>query len=120
MSKTWDLKSCHCVDAESNRTLVGTSKGYRRTRSGYSEQTQSPKLIFMLPLQRNARRLLSRPLLPQNYQTGKTRMKLTADQMLSLYDCFQNIDDSRRAQGRKRPLPAVLSLATTAVMKYPV
>jgi hypothetical protein len=99
-----------------NWTLVGTTKGYRRTRSGYSEQTQSPKLIFMLCLQRNAQRLLSRPFLPHRYQTGKTRMKLTADQMLSLYDCFQNIDDPRRAQGKKHPLPAVLSLATAAVL----
>lgn len=100
----------------SNWTLVGTTKGYRRTRSGYSEQTQSQKLIFMLSLQRNAQRLLSRPFLPHRYQTGKTRMKLTADQMLSLYDCFDNIDDPRRAQGRKHPLPAVLSLATAAVL----
>ena len=99
-----------------NWTLVGTTKGYRRTRSGYSERTQTPKLIFMLPLQRNARRLLSRPFLHPRYQTGKTRMKLTADQMLSLYDCFQNIDDPRRAQGKKHPLPAVLSLATAAVL----
>jgi hypothetical protein len=60
--------------------------------------------------------LLSRPFLPHRYQTGKIRMKLTADQMLSLYDCFANIDDPRRAQGRKHPLPAVLSLATAAVL----
>jgi hypothetical protein len=99
-----------------NWALVGTTKGYRRTRSGYSEQTQPPKLIFMQPLQRNAQRLVSRPFLSPRYQTGKTRMKLTADQMLSLYDCFQNIDDPRRAQGKKHPLPAVLSLATAAVL----
>jgi len=99
-----------------NWTLVGTTKGYRRTRSGYSERAQSAKLIFMLSLQRNAQRLLSRPFLHPRYQTGKTRMKLTANQMLSLYDCFQHIDDPRRAQGKKHPLPAVLSLATAAVL----
>ncbi len=100
----------------SNWELVGTTKGYRRTRSGYSEQTQTPKLIFMLPLQRNARRLLARPFLPHQYHSGKTRMKLTAEHMLSLYDCFGNIDDCRRAQGKKHPLPAILSLATAAVL----
>jgi len=55
----------------SNWTLVGATKGYRRTRTAYSERTQSPKLIFMLSLQRNARRLLSRPFLTQPLQNRK-------------------------------------------------
>ena len=38
-------------------------------------------------------------------------MQLTAQQMLSLYDFFTPIDDRRRAQGRKHPLPSVLALA---------
>lgn len=100
----------------SNWTLVGLSKGYRRTRSGYSGLSQSPKLIFMRPLQRNARSLLSRPFLNDRYQTGKARMKLTAEQMLSLYDFFKQIDDPRRAQGKKHALPNVLSLAAAAVL----
>ncbi len=100
----------------SNWTLVGSTKGYRRTRSGYSERNQSSKLIFMLPLQRNARTLLSRPFLNERYQTGKARMKLTADQMLSLYDFFKDIDDPRRAQGKKHHMPTVLSLAAAAVL----
>jgi len=77
----------------SNWILAGATKGYRRTRGGYSEQTQSSKWVFMLPLQRNARALLSRPLLNDRYLTGRARMKLTADQMLSLYDFFKEIDD---------------------------
>jgi len=100
----------------SNWTLVGSTKGYQRTRSGYSERTQSAKLIFMLPLQRNARRLLSRPFLNERYQTGKARMKLTAKQMLSLYDFFKDIDDPRRAQGKKHLMPNILSLAAAAVL----
>ncbi|MES9922355.1 MAG: transposase family protein [Candidatus Thiodiazotropha sp.] len=43
-------------------------------------------------------------------------MKLTAAQMLSLYDFFTQIDDPRRAQGRKHPLASVLSLAVAAVL----
>ncbi len=100
----------------SNWTLVGSTKGYQRIRSGYSERTQSPKMIFMQSLQRNARRLLSRPFLNERYRTGKTRMKLTAQQMLSLHDFFKGIDDPRRAQGKKHYLPNVLSLATAAVL----
>ena len=100
----------------SNWILVGSTQGYRRTRQGYSEQTSSRKLVFVQPLQRNARLLLSRPRLDVRYQIGKARMKLTADQMLSLYDFFTEIDDPRRAQGRKHPLPSILSLAAAAVL----
>ncbi len=99
-----------------NWTLVGSTQGYRRTREGYSERSDSCKWVFMLALQRNARALLSRPVLDQRYRTGRARMQLTAQQMLSLYDFFTQIDDPRRRQGRKHPLPSVLSLAAAAVL----
>ena len=47
----------------SNWRLVGSTKGYRRTREACSARTQSPKLVFVQPLQRNAPTLLCRPLL---------------------------------------------------------
>ncbi len=99
-----------------NWQWVGTTKGYRRTREGYSERTEARKWVFMMPLQRNARALLRRPLLDPMYQTGGVRMKLTATQMSSLYDFFTDIDDPRRAQGRKHSLPTTLALATAAVL----
>ena len=43
-------------------------------------------------------------------------MKLTADQMLSLHDFFKEIDDPRRAQGKKHHMPNILSLAAAAVL----
>ncbi len=46
-----------------NWQLVGYSKGYQRIRTGYSNVRKSPKMVFLQPLQRNARTLLSRPLL---------------------------------------------------------
>lgn len=100
----------------SNWTLVGSTRGYRRTREGYSERTESAKLVFMQPLQRNACALLSRPLLDDRYQTGKARMKLTAEQMLSLYDFFKDIDDHRRAQGKKHQLANILALSAAAIL----
>ena len=100
----------------SNWILVGSSKGYRRTRDGYSQRTQSSKLVFVLPLQRNTRQLLSRPLLHERYQSGKSRMKLTAKQMRSLYDFFKDIDDIRRAEGKKHQLATILSLAAAAIL----
>lgn len=43
-------------------------------------------------------------------------MKLTSKQMLSLYDYFHDIDDVRRAQGKKHQLPTILSLAAAAIL----
>ena len=100
----------------SNWILVGSTKGYRRTREGYSERTTSTKLVFMMPLQRTACARLSRPLLDDRYQTGRARMKLTARQMLSLYDFFKAIDDPRRAQGRKHQMASTLALAAAAIL----
>jgi len=100
----------------SNWHLVGQTKGFRRTREGYSQRTNSHKLVFVQPLQRNTQKLLSQPLLHERYKTGKTRMKLTATQMLSLYDYFHEIDDPRRAQGKKHHMPVILSLAAAAIL----
>ncbi|MCF6262439.1 MAG: DUF4338 domain-containing protein [Xanthomonadales bacterium] len=100
----------------SNWHLVGKTKGFRRTREGYSQRTSSPKLVFVQPLQRNTRKILSQPLLHKRYKTGKTRMKLTATQMFSLFDYFQTIDDPRRAQGKKHHMPVILSLAVAAIL----
>jgi len=43
-------------------------------------------------------------------------MKLTAEQMLSLHAFFKGVDDPRRAQGKKHPLPNILALAAAAVL----
>lgn len=99
-----------------NWTLVGKTKGYQRIRSGYSNDQQSAKLVFMQPLQRNARSILSGSSLPQQFVTGAPRMKLTAEQMRSLPDFFKSIDDPRRAQGRRHSVHVVLAIAAGAVL----
>ncbi len=43
-------------------------------------------------------------------------MKLTAEHMQSLPKFFSPISDPRRTQGRRHPLPAVLAIATAAVL----
>ena len=43
-------------------------------------------------------------------------MKLSAEHMLSLPEFFKPISDPRRPQGRRHPLPAVLAIATAAVL----
>jgi len=99
-----------------NWRFVGYSKGYRRIRNGYSNTRKSSKMVFVQPLQRNSRTLLSRPILNKRYQTGGPRMKLSAQHMRSLPDFFKKITDPRRAQGRRHSIKIVLSIATAAIL----
>ena len=99
-----------------NWELVGKTKGFHRTRNGYSRTARTPKLVFTQSLQRNSRTLLSAPLLIDTYKAGGTRMKLTADQMRSLPDFFRQIEDPRRAQGRCHRLHVVLAIAAAAIL----
>jgi len=99
-----------------NWDLVGKTKGFHRTRNGYSRLAKNPKLIFTQSLQRNSRALLSAPLLIDKYKAGGTRLKLTAHQMQSLPDFFRQIEDPRRAQGRCHQIHVILAIAAGAVL----
>ncbi len=99
-----------------NWQLVGYSKGYQRTREGYSNTRGSSKMVFVRPLQRNSRMLLSRPVLNSRYRTGAAKMQLTAEQMKSLPEFFKAIPDPRRAAGRRHPIQVVLSIAAAAIL----
>jgi hypothetical protein len=102
----------------SNWVYVGNTKGFRRTRLGYTATPQSPKMVFVKPLQANARELLSRTVLTPPYCLGdsKTKIMLNADKMRSLPAFFKGIPDPRRAQGRRHRLSTVLGIAAGAVL----
>jgi hypothetical protein len=100
----------------SNWHYVGDTRGYQRCRRGEYSPTARPKRVFVLPLQRNARALLSRPLLDSRYHNGVVRMKLSAEHMQALPEFFRPIPDPRRRQGRRHPLASVLAIATAAVL----
>jgi hypothetical protein len=99
-----------------NWLYVGDTKGFRRSRKGYSAQTHSPKMVFVKPLQPDARVLLSRPVLEAPYRTGGTRIMLNAQHMRSLPQFFADIPDPRRVQGRRHRLSTVLAIAAGAIL----
>ncbi len=99
-----------------NWLYLGLTRGYRRTPQGYSTQVHWPKKVFVTPLQKNARTLLSKPVLPSPYRQGVPKMMLSAQQMRSLPDFFIDIPDPRRAQGRRHSLPTVLAIACGAIL----
>ena len=99
-----------------NWIYVGDTKGFRRIRKGYSKTAQSPKMVFVKPLQSNAQALLSRPMLKLAYRTGGPKIMLNAQQMQTLPEFFNQIPDPRRAQGRRHRLSTVLAIAAGATL----
>jgi len=99
-----------------NWVYVGNTKGFRRTRGGYTALPQSPKMVFVQPLRADARWFLSQAVLPPPYQSGGSKIVLTAAHMQSLHAFFREIPDPRRAQGRRHRLSTVLGIAAGAVL----
>ena len=99
-----------------NWRYLGNTQGFKRTRGGYSDTLNSPKKLFVKPLQADARTVLSRPCLDSPYRTGAPKNMLSAEQMYSLPEFFADIPDPRRAQGRRHPLPVVLAIAAGAIL----
>jgi hypothetical protein len=99
-----------------NWLYLGQTRGFRRTREGYSEESPSPKLVFVLPVQRDAKKQLSQSILNPIYRTGAPKIMLTAQQMRTLPDFFNDIPDPRRAEGRRHRLSVVLAIATGATL----
>ena len=95
---------------------VGNTRGFRRTRAGYSASPESPKIVFVQPLRSDARGLLCSPTLPPPYQIGESKIMLSAAQMESLPSFFAEIPDPRRAEGKRHRLPTVLAIAAGAVL----
>ena len=99
-----------------NWLYAGDTKGFSRTRTGYSAATLSPKMVFLKPLHANAQALLSRPILKPPYLIGGTKIMLSAEHMQSLPHFFADIPDPRRAQGRRHQLATVLAIAAGAIL----
>lgn len=107
---------CGTVYKAANWNYVGNTKGFSRVRQGYSATAQTPKMVFLAPLQPDAREMLSRPVLEPSYHTGGSKIMLKAEQMQSLPSFFADIPDPRRSQGRRHSLPAVLAIAAGAIL----
>ena len=99
-----------------NWVHVGETRGYHRTRQGYSPTIQQPKQIFVRPLEKRSQSRLSQYILDPSYCYGAPKIMLTADQMRILPEFFSDIPDPRRKQGQRHSLPCILSIAAGAVL----
>ncbi len=99
-----------------NWVAVGQTRGFRRTSRGYSAPHQDPKKVYLRPLHPRAAAILSQPLLAPPYRHGAPKLMLPAETLYALPSFFADIPDPRRPQGRRHPLPVVLSIATAAAL----
>ncbi len=99
-----------------NWSYVGDTRGFRRTREGYSPTPAAPKRVFVRPLISKVQARLTRPVLHPLYRHGAPKIMLSAEQMCSLPQFFADIPDPRRGQGRRHPLPVVLAIAAGAIL----
>ena len=83
-----------------NWRYVGDTRGFRRTRAGYSGAPPgAAKRVFVRPLHVHAQARLSRPILDPPYCHGAPKIMLSADQLVSLSDCFADIPTPAAARG---------------------
>jgi hypothetical protein len=100
----------------SNWQLVGNTRSFKRKDNGYDKENRTSKLVFIKPLRKDAKRILSQPLLKNNYQGAEGKMKIKAERMYSLPDLFKLISDPRRGQGKRHSLQTVLAIVTGAII----
>jgi len=101
-----------------NWRLLGLTKGYVRTRAGYSDTPRNtPKKVFVLPLHLALRApCCLTPGVPDWLSHRRARMQVTAEHMRSLPDCFKEVPAPRRAEGRRHRLEVVLAIAAAATL----
>ena len=133
LTKDWQMQFCKplvlletYVDSDyhvgtiyraDNWIFVGHTRGYKRIAGGYSAlPSESVKLVFVKPLQRDAQRILCAPQLPLVYQHEVEKMKLSVKDFRSLLEYFEDIPDFRQSQGRRHLLPSVLALISAAML----
>lgn len=99
---------------------LGKTKGFERSGTDYYEAHSRPKRLFVRPLHRKAREWLAAPELPapwkaqeRNFHPGCT---VKSNQLRSLFEQFNSMNDPRAVRGRRYPLGCLLSIAACAVL----
>jgi len=104
----------------SNWEPVGFSAGYRRHRADFYLPNDRPKKLWLLPLAPDAKALLRRPQLPEEFRPALAAapsgtLPVKAPQMDSLLDLFRRAPDPRDTNTRYRIGP-VLTLIAMALL----
>lgn len=109
-----------------NWTLAGDTKGFSQQRSSadntdYYIPNDRPKKLWIKPLHKHAYKLLCANELPEKCKEGEVigagaRSPLNHPQLSSLRQAFEQLDDPRRAQSRRHPMTALLTLIALGLL----
>ncbi len=108
-----------------NWTQAGVTKGYSQNKNSdctdYYIPNERPKKLWLKPLTKHAYTLMSAPELPEKCKAaeisrGGTRSPLNIKQLASLRNAFELVPDPRRAQSRRHPLTAMLTLIALGLL----
>jgi predicted transposase YbfD/YdcC len=95
---------------------LGLTQGFRRTKEGYSAEADVAKRVFVRPLCDDTRAQLKSSTREDLQLKGVPKILLNAEQMRELPECFKQIPDPRRRQGRRHRLHVVLGIAAGATL----
>lgn len=109
-----------------NWQLAGDTKGFSQVRKSdtthdYYEPNGRPKKLWLYPLHPQAYSLMCAPELPEKSKKadvgpGGERSPLKVTQLQSLRSAFLEVPDPRRAQSRRHPLSAMLTLVALGLL----
>ena len=100
-----------------NFVELGTTKGYARCNGKYTDKPGQPKRLLVYPLRRDARARLSAPEEQPEWRSPGQAAPHDVDELRSLRELFEDMDDFRTGPALKHPLAAVLSLIVLAKMR---
>jgi hypothetical protein len=101
---------------------IGVTKGFGRSRLDFYQLHRQPKAIFLYPLVRNARHLLSAPRMPATWAPYRREpavldYPLSGTQTQSLLDALRPLRDPRRNRGwRHRRVASIVAIAAAAMI----
>ena len=101
---------------------IGVTKGWGRSRLDFYQLHRQPKAIFLYPLVRNARHVLSAPVMPATWvpyrrEPPAREFPLSGKQTKSLLDALRPLHDPRRHRGwRHRRVASIVAIAVAAMI----
>jgi hypothetical protein len=105
-----------------NWRQIGKTKGWGRSRLEFYALHQQPKAIFVYPLVRHARHILSAPVMPAAWaryrrEPPSQEYPLSGKQTKSLLEALRPLHDPRRNRGwRHRRVASIVAIAAAAMI----
>lgn len=99
---------------------LGQTKGYSRVRREYYTAHETPKVLYVKEIKRNARRLLRAERMPTSWQVGelkrKVRCRTSAPELRTVREHFEAVGDFRTGTNWTYTLSGLLTLVFCTVL----